>query len=134
MEYISAHLGYEQKIINKPVKRYCQTLDLVDKKEFVQLYIEAHNEENHWVEIRKGLREVGILEMEIYLFNNRLFMIVETGLEFDWEVAFTKLADMPRQSEWENRMSLFQQTEGGPSNTKWKLMERIFCIYDINED
>ena len=32
------------------------------------------------------------LEMEIYICGNRLFMIVETPIDFDWESAMAKLA------------------------------------------
>ena len=42
-------------------------------------------------EILAGIREVGILEMEIYILGTRLFMIVETPLDFDWDTAMERL-------------------------------------------
>ena len=46
--------------------------------------------------------------MEIYLLGNRLFMIVETPVDFDWDASMARLATLPRQQEWEDYMSIFQ--------------------------
>ena len=122
--------GYKVKEYNGAVKRYCQTLDLKDNPELIAEYRRRHSEGEAWQEILDGIREVGILEMEIYLLDNRLFMIVEAPLDFDWEVAMARLATLPRQQEWEDYMSEFQQaTPGCSSDEKWRLMERIFHLY-----
>lgn len=76
--------GYEMKRYGYPVKRYCQTMDLKDDPELIAKYRECHSKEKSWREIREGIRSVGILEMEIYICGNRLFMIVETPIDFDW--------------------------------------------------
>lgn len=94
--------GYEMKRYGYPVKRYCQTMDLKDDPELIAKYRECHSKEKSWREIREGIRSVGILEMEIYICGNRLFMIVETPIDFDWESAMAKLATLPRQQEWED--------------------------------
>lgn len=123
--------GYRQKSYSLPVKRYCQTLELKNDPELIQEYIKRHSELHHWPEIVEGIRSVGILEMEIYLLGTTLFMIVETSLDFDWDSAFEKLADLPRQREWETYMSIFQQADPNASSSeKWKLMDRIFHLYE----
>lgn len=123
--------GYKQKQFQGPTKRYCQTLELKDNPELIREYVKRHDELHHWPEIVAGIRAVGILEMEIYLQGTTLCMIVETPLDFQWEEAFKRLADMPRQAEWEEYMSLFQQAEPGQrSDEKWKLMDRIFHLYE----
>mgnify|MGYP000920871116 CR=1 FL=1 len=123
--------GYRQKEHAVPVKRYCQTLQLKDDPELIQEYTKRHSELHHWPEIVAGIRSVGILEMEIYLLDTTLFMIVETPLDFEWESAFEKLAQLPRQSEWETYMSIFQQADSNAtSSEKWKLMDRIFHLYE----
>ena len=123
--------GYASKPFGIPTKRYCQTLDLKDEPELIRLYKTYHSEEESWPEIREGIRSVGILEMEIYLIDTRLFMIVETPLGFDWDLAFKRLADLPRQAEWEERMSIFQVADPkAGSAEKWRLMERIFRLYE----
>lgn len=122
--------GYRVKEYNGAVKRYCQTLDLKDNPELIAEYRRRHSEGEAWQEILDGIREVGILEMEIYLLDNRLFMIVEAPLDFDWEGAMARLATLPRQQEWEDYMSEFQQAAPGcSSDEKWRLMERIFHLY-----
>lgn len=122
--------GYRVKQYNGPVKRFCQTLDLKDNPELIAEYRRRHSEGEAWIEIMEGIKEVGILEMEIYLVDTRLFMIVETPIDFDWNSAMARLATLPRQQEWEDYMSKFQQAATGTSsNEKWRMMERIFHIY-----
>lgn len=123
--------GYKVKQYNGPVKRYCQTLSLKDNPELIAAYKKAHSKEESWPEIREGIKSVGILEMEIYISGNNLFMIVETPLDFDWDTAMKKLAMLPRQSEWEEYVARFQQcATGATSDEKWKMMERMFYLYD----
>ncbi|MBP3259866.1 MAG: L-rhamnose mutarotase [Prevotella sp.] len=123
--------GYRQKEYGRPVKRYCQTLDLKDDAALIARYREAHDRMHFWPEIKAGIKEVGIQEMEIYIVGNRLFMIVETDVDFDWDTAMARLATLPRQEEWESYVALFQQCkEGATSDEKWQLMERMFYLYE----
>lgn len=122
--------GFVQKQHGQPVKRYCQTMDLRDNPELIAEYRRRHSREEAWQEILDGIREVGILEMEIYILGTRLFMIVETPLDFDWDAAMARLATLPRQQEWEDYMAMFQQcAEGATSDEKWQMMERMFYLY-----
>ena len=124
--------GYKVKSYNIPVKRYCQTLDLRDSPELITEYRKRHSQQEIWTEILEDIREVGILEMEIYILATRLFMIVETPLDFDWDSAMERLNTLPRQQEWEAYMSIFQQaTPGMSSAEKWKPLERMFHLYNI---
>lgn len=122
--------GYQVQEYNGPVKRFCQTLDLKDSPELIAEYRRRHSEGEAWNEVIHGIKEVGILEMEIYLVGTRLFMIVETPLDFDWDKAMARLATLPRQQEWEDYMSEFQVAlQGASSDEKWRMMERIFHLY-----
>lgn len=122
--------GYQARTHHKPVKRYCQTLDLRDDPALIAEYRRLHSEQGVWREILDGIRSVGILEMEIYLLGTRLFMIVETAPDFDWTSAMARLATLPRQAEWEELTGRYQQALPGASSAeKWKLMERIFHLY-----
>ena len=95
-------VGYPQKEFRTPVKRYCQTLDLKDDP-----------------------------ALEIYILGTRLFMIVETPPDFDWDVAMAKLDTLPRQAEWEAYVSMFQQCRpGSTSSEKWQMMDRMFYLYE----
>lgn len=123
--------GYKVKEYKGPVKRYCRTMNLKDNPELIAEYRKRHSKEHSWKEIREGIKQVGILEMEIYILGNRLFMIVETPLDFDWDSAMARLATLPRQQEWEDYMSIFQDCEQGATATeKWQMMERMFYLYD----
>lgn len=107
------------------MKRYCQTLTLVDDPEMVAKYVDAHA--HVWPEIVQGQREVGILDMQIYRKGCSLFMIMDTVDEFDFERDMAKLATLPRQAEWEAYVSQFQGCAAGArSDEKWQRMERIF--------
>ena len=123
--------GYTVKRHAVPVKRYCQTLNLKNSPKLIAEYRKVHSREKAWPEIRAGIRSVGILEMEIYILGSRLFMIVETPLDFDWETAMDRLSHLPRQAECEEYVSKFQECVPTSTSTeKWKLMERMFYLYE----
>ncbi len=108
-------------------KRYCKTLKLQGDPELIERYKKAHGIGQIWPEIRQGMKEVGILDMEIYIHESTLFMIMETAADFDHEKAMKELATKPRQGEWEAHMSQFQKTSADASaDEKWQLMDRIF--------
>lgn len=101
--------GYKSKHYDFPTKRYCQTLDLKDDPELIKEYRKRHGQECYWPEIGEGIKSVGILEMEIYLCGNRLFMIVETPLDFDWDTAFSRLAGLPVRLSGKNICLFFNR-------------------------
>jgi L-rhamnose mutarotase len=95
----------------------------------IEKYKEVHAKENVWPEISQGMKDVGILDMEIYISGNRLFMIMDTEVDFDHDRAMKELANKPRQKEWEAYVSSFQRTnEGATADEKWELMERIYKL------
>lgn len=107
------------------MKRYCQTLSLVNDPELIQKYVEVHS--HVWPEIIEGQREVGILDMQIFIKGNLLFMICDTIDDFDWERDMARLATLPRQAEWEAYVAQFQGYKADArSDEKWKMMTRIF--------
>lgn len=123
--------GFEVKKYDVPVKRYCRTMKLREgDRKFIDDYRHAHSEGVIWQEIIDGIRQVGILEMEIYILDNRLFMIVETPLDFNWDEAMARLATLPRQQEWETFMSRFQDCSAeATADEKWQMMDRMFHLY-----
>lgn len=110
-------------------KRFCKTLALKDDDQLIQDYKKVHAPGAAWPEITRGMKEVGILDMEIYIYGTRLFMIMDTVPEFDHEKAMAELAKKPRQNEWEAYVSRFQQTSAeATADEKWQLMERIYKL------
>ena len=107
------------------MKRFCQTLTLVDDEALIEKYCEVHA--HVWPEIIAGQREVGILQMQIYRSNRQLFMIMDTVDDFDFIRDMARLATLPRQAEWEAYVSQFQGCSATASSAdKWQLMEKIF--------
>jgi L-rhamnose mutarotase len=107
--------------------KYYQILDLKDNRKLIEEYKKWHRPENIWKEIPEGIRQVGILEMEIYLFQNHLVMVVETPDDFNWNEQMEKLSQLPLQKEWEVFMDAFQQRL--PETTgKWQRMTKIFKL------
>ncbi len=120
-------------------KRFCKTLNLQNDAALIETYKDVHNKGAAWPEITRGMKDVGILDMEIYIDGNRLFMIMDTVADFDHDTAMAKLATQPRQSEWEAYVSRFQATASSASaDEKWRLMQRIYELdeqknADVNE-
>lgn len=126
--------GYAQHEWGKSTKRYCQTMFLRDDAGLIEEYRRRHQPNNAWPEITRGMTEVGILQMEVYIHDNVVFMIVETAADFDWDTAFGRLATLERQQEWEDYMAQFQVAEpGAASAEKWHLMDKMFSLTDCLE-
>lgn len=107
------------------MKRYCQTLTLVDDEELIAKYVESHA--HVWPEIIAGQHQVGILSMQIYRRDRVLFMICDTMDDFDWQRDMARLASLPRQAEWEAYVAQFQGALAtARSDEKWQLMQKIF--------
>jgi L-rhamnose mutarotase len=109
------------------VKRYCLALDLKDDPQLIAEYKRHH--ENVWPEIKASIVSAGVLDMEIYLIGNRLFMIMETEDSFSFAAKAALDAANKKVQEWERLMwryqtALPQADEGG----KWTLMERVFSL------
>ena len=108
-------------------KRYCKTMKLRNDAALIEAYKKAHAKGAAWPEITQGMKDVGILDMEIYLLDTTLLMIMDTIPDFDHDQAMAELALKPRQSEWEAHMAQFQDTSAdATADQKWQLMEQIY--------
>ncbi|HEY9194872.1 MAG TPA: L-rhamnose mutarotase [Mucilaginibacter sp.] len=107
--------------------RYCLTLDLVDDANLIAEYEKYH--EAIWPEIHKSITGYGITNMEIYRFDVRLFMIMETDDTFSFEKKAAADAANPKVQEWEQLMWKYQQpVKGALKGQKWVLMKKIFSL------
>ena len=123
--------GYPQKVFHRPVKRWVQTMDLRDNPQLIAEYRRRHSRGEVWPEVLQGIRDCGLLEMEIYILGTRLVMICEAPLDVDWDEAMRRMASGPRQAEWEAFMAVFQQCDPGQtSDEKWQMLERMFHVYE----
>ena len=99
-------------------KRVVQTLDLKDDPELVAAYKHWHSREGIWPEILQGIKDSGVLEMEIYLLGTRLFMIVELAASDSWDEVMARMGAGPRQAEWEAFVARFQRADPPPGVQK----------------
>jgi L-rhamnose mutarotase len=105
--------------------RYCYALDLKDDPQLIAAYEKAHQQV--WPEILESIRNSGIVSMEIYRVQNRLFMIMETDETYNAEAKSKADTANPKVQEWEELMWKYQQAiPGTKQGEKWVLMRKIF--------
>lgn len=116
------------------MKRYCLTLDLKDEPDLINEYTEWHK--NVWPEVVANIKKAGVIDMEIYRFNNRLFMIMETDNSFSFERKAVMDEQNSKVQEWETIMWKYQKgIPGAKEGEKWMLMNRIFSMCEhVNSD
>lgn len=108
-------------------KRYVLTLDLKNDQALIREYEKYH--QDVWPEIKESILTAGIMDMEIYRWESRLFMIMEVDEKFSFEKKAALDANNPKVQEWENLMSRFQQAlQGSLPGEKWQLMHNIFSL------
>ena len=105
--------------------KYCLTLDLKDDPALIAEYEKYHVAV--WPEIKKSITDSDIAGMEIYRFDVRLFMIMETDETFTFERKATMDAGNPKVQEWETLMWNYQHpVKNALKGEKWVLMNKIF--------
>lgn len=109
------------------MKRYALALDLKDETDLINEYEEWHKKV--WPEIKSSILDSGIVNMEIYRTGNRLFMIMETSDDFDFEKKASMDALNQKVQQWETLMWKFQQPlPWAEPGEKWILMDKIFQL------
>lgn len=109
------------------MKRYTLALDLKDDPTLIREYETYHKA--IWPEITASIKDSGILQMEIYRLQNRLFMIMETADDFSFAKKSAADAANAKVQEWEQLMWKYQQAlPGSQPGEKWKLMDKIFDL------
>jgi L-rhamnose mutarotase len=108
-------------------KKHVLVLDLKPDPALIESY-KAHHR-NVWPENLEGIRRSGITLMELWLWGNRLCMIMETGPGFSFEKKSADDAADAGVQAWEALMDTYQQQmPGAPPGSKWQPMELIFTL------
>ncbi|MBI6120614.1 L-rhamnose mutarotase [Salegentibacter maritimus] len=108
-------------------KKYVLACDLKDDVALIKKYEDYHREV--WPEIINSIRNVGILNMEIFRTGNRLVMVMETQPDFSFERKSKADEQNPKVQEWENLMGQYQQAvPWAKPGEKWTLMDKIFDL------
>src|SRR5690349_20903315 len=106
------------------MKRYCMALDLVNDQALIEEYERYHRAV--WPEVLESISGSGIVQMEIYRYANRLFMIMDTEDEFSFDAKSAADAKIGKVLEWEQLMWKYQQSiPGSAPGQKWVLMNKI---------
>ena len=109
------------------LKRYCLALDLKPDAALIAEYEAYHRKV--WPEILQSIKEAGIINLEMYRIENRLFMILEANENFSFEKKKQMDNNNSKVQEWETLMWKYQQplqmTQPGE---KWILMNKIFQL------
>lgn len=110
-------------------KRFCYSCDLKDNPELIAEYKAYHAAGNAWPEITKSIKDAGIVDMEIYLIGNRMFMIMEVEDTFD-SIKYSEMnANNPKVQEWKNLMWKYQQElPWAKDGEKWIALEKVFKL------
>lgn len=109
------------------MKKYCLALDLIDDSELIAEYEKYH--QNVWPEVKQSILDSGIVNMEIYRVQNRLFMIVEADENFSFEAKNEADKDNQKVKKWEELMWKFQQQlPNSKPDEKWQLTDKIFSL------
>lgn len=107
------------------MKRYTLALDLINDKKLIHEYEEYHR--NVSPEIKESIINAGVMRMDIYRFENRLFMIMDVDNDFTFERKSLMDAENKKVQVWEQLMWKYQQAiPGSDSGAKWVLMNQIF--------
>lgn len=107
------------------MKRHCLALDLKEDPSLIAKYEAYHREV--WPEVLDSLKDSGILHMEIYRIENRLFMIIEVQDDFSFEKKGKMDATNPRVQDWEVLMWEYQKAlPFAKPGEKWLPMDKIF--------
>jgi len=110
-------------------QRYCYSCDLKDDPKLISEYKKYHIQENVWPEITKSIKDAGIIDMEIYITGNRMFMIIEVDKTFNPIRKNEMDANNLKVQEWEKLMWNFQQKiPWAKEGEKWVKLEKIFKL------
>lgn len=106
-------------------QKHCFALDLKNDAVLINEYITYHKKV--WPEIIESIKGSHIEKLEIYLVENRLFMIMETNALFSSEKKQEADKNNAKVQEWENLMWKYQQAiPNSKPGEKWRLMNKIF--------
>ncbi len=109
------------------MKKYALALDLKNDPALIAEYEAYH--QNIWPEIKESILDSGIINMEIYRFGNRLFMLIEVNDIFSFEKKGEMDLANRKVQEWELLMWKYQQAiPGAKPGEKWVLMDKIFQL------
>ena len=109
------------------MRRYCLALDLKNDPALIAEYEQWHR--NVWPENEKNILDSGVINLEIYRVDTRMFMILEVDESFTFERKAAMDASNVKVQEWEALMWKFQQAlPGSKPGEKWRQMDLMYQL------
>lgn len=109
--------------------RYCFACDLKNDPQLIEEYKAHHAAGRAWPEIIESIKAAGIVDMQIYLTGNRMFMIMEVDDTFNAAKKAAMDAANPTVQEWEQLMWTYQQAlPWAEAGVKWIPLDKIFQL------
>ncbi len=110
-------------------RRFCFSCDLKNDSKLMAEYKEYHAKGNAWPEITASIRDAGIVDLQIFLTGNRMFMIMDVDDTFDPARKAEMDAENPKVQDWEELMWKYQQAlPWAKEGEKWVPMEKVFHL------
>lgn len=109
------------------MKKFVLLLDLRDDPTLIQEYEQHH--QNIPEAIKDSILEAGIIEMNLFRFNDRLVMEIIAEDEFSFEKKSQIDQNNLEVQKWETLMLNYQKLiPNTPEGTKWVLANQIFSL------
>lgn len=109
------------------MKRHCLALDLKNDARLISAYKKHHKK--IWPEITASITASGIANLEIYLIENRMFMIMDVDDSFSFEKKSNMDKMNSKVQEWEELMWEYQKAlPTAKPDEKWILMDKIYQL------
>ena len=106
-----------------------QLKDQADRQEKInqiEEYKKVHGIGMVWPEVSRNMKEIGVLDMELYLMGTRAFLIMDAKPEYDPDKDNERWGNMPREKEWQAYVAKYQKIDPESSiSEKWRPMDRI---------
>ena len=112
------------------MKVFGLALDLRDDPQVIADYERYHREV--WPDIQRAMRAVGVESQRIFRSGNRLFLVMETRDDFDWERDFARYLESTSQArEWDALMHGYQQVvPAAQPGEWWSVMKEVYNLND----
>jgi L-rhamnose mutarotase len=109
------------------MQRFCLTLAMYPDAALIEEYKERHR--HVWPEVLQSLRDAGVLDMQIYLHENRLYMVLETSDDFSFERKSEMDRANPTVMQWEREMARYQAADPATdASARWQRLECVFAL------
>ena len=125
----------DSSVVSHPssvINRWVYTLDLKNDSALIEEYKRIHTPEGIWPEIPEIIKESGITDLEIFLLDTRMFMIIEAPADWDQEAGWKWMDEQEINKKWQEHTWEFQKAlPFAEPGEKWIEMEKVF---DLDRD